>query len=44
MSALIADKIGEDSAPYKKEADKILKAINDRLWLKDKGHWARGYY
>ena len=40
MAALIADKIGEDSAPYKKEADKILKAINDRLWLKDKGHWA----
>ena len=40
MAALIADKIGENSEPYKKEADKILKAINNRLWLKDKGHWA----
>lgn len=40
MAALIADKIGVDSKPYTEEADKILKAINDRLWLKDKGHWA----
>ncbi len=40
LAALIAEKIGEDSTPYRKEADKILNAINTRLWLRDKGHWA----
>lgn len=40
MAAVIAGKIGEDPAPYLQEADKILKALNTRLWLKDKGHWA----
>lgn len=40
MAALIASKIGEDPTPYQAEADKILKALNSRLWLEDKGHWA----
>lgn len=40
MAALIAEKIGEDPAPYREEADRILKALNSRLWLKEKGHWA----
>lgn len=40
MAALIAEKIGENPAPYKEEADKILKALNARLWLPEKGHWA----
>ncbi|MDD2602232.1 MAG: DUF4450 domain-containing protein [Prevotella sp.] len=40
LSARIAPLIGEDPAPYQKEADAILKAMNSRLWLKDKGHWA----
>lgn len=40
MAALIASKIGEDPEPYRREADKILKALNARLWLSDKGHWA----
>ena len=40
LAARIAQLIGEDSQPYKNEADAILKAMNDRLWLKDKGHWA----
>lgn len=26
--------------PMKKRQDKILKAMNERLWIKDKGHWA----
>lgn len=40
MAAMIAAKIGEDPKPYRQEADKILKAINQKLWLPNKGHWA----
>lgn len=40
LAAAIAQKIGEDPQPYRAEADKILAAINARLWLKDKGYWA----
>ncbi len=40
LAAMIAEKIGENPEPYKKEADKILKALNNRLWIKDKGYWA----
>ena len=40
MAAMIAEKIGEDPQPYKKEAEKILKAINTTLWLPHKGWWA----
>jgi len=40
MAAEIAEKIGEDPSIYKQEADKILSAINNTLWLKDKGWWA----
>lgn len=40
LAAMIAEKIGEDSTPYREEADKILKALNSRLWLPKKGHWA----
>ena len=40
LAAIIAGKIGEDPQPYLAEADKILTAINARLWLPDKGHWA----
>lgn len=40
LAARIAQIIGEDPKPYQTEADAILKAMNDRLWLKDKGHWA----
>ena len=40
MAALLAEKIGEDPAPYRQEADKILSALNARLWLPEKGHWA----
>lgn len=37
--AQLAEKIGEDPT-YRNEAEKILKAMNERLWLPDKGHWA----
>ena len=40
IAAQIAEKLGEDSKPYKAEAEKILKAINSTLWLSDKGWWA----
>jgi len=40
LAARIAQLIGEDPTPYQQEADAILKAMNSRLWLEDKGHWA----
>ncbi len=40
LAARIADIIGEDGAPYRAEADRILKAMNSRLWLNGRGHWA----
>jgi len=40
MTAEIAKKIGKDPKPYAEEAAKILKALNSRLWISSKGHWA----
>ena len=40
LAARIAEILGEDPTYYKKEAEKTLKAMNERLWLKDRGHWA----
>lgn len=42
MAAEIAGLIGEDPAPFKKQADKILEAMNELLWLKGNGQgwWA----
>ncbi|MDE6653235.1 MAG: DUF4450 domain-containing protein, partial [Muribaculaceae bacterium] len=40
LAAEIADIIGEDSAPYREEAEKILSAMNSTLWMDDKGTWA----
>lgn len=40
LAARIADLIGEPSAPYRAEADRILQAMNQRLWLSGQGHWA----
>lgn len=40
MAAMIAAKIGEDPTPYQQEANKILDALNKRLWMPSKGHWA----
>lgn len=39
LAARVAEIIGEDPKPYKQEADKILKAMNSRLWLDKEGHW-----
>lgn len=40
LAARIAEIIGENPKPYRDEANKILKALNARLWLKDERHWA----
>lgn len=40
IAAEIAEKIGEDPEPYRKEAEKILSALNSTLWMNDKGVWA----
>ncbi|ULT39783.1 hypothetical protein KRR40_33480 [Niabella defluvii] len=40
MAARLASLISEDPTPYQKEADKILKAMNEKLWAKDKGVFA----
>ena len=40
LAARIAEIIGESPQPYRDEADAILQAMNDRLWLKGKGVWA----
>jgi len=40
LAARIAEILGEEAAPYVEEAEAILAAMNSRLWLKDKEHWA----
>lgn len=40
MAAAIAEKLGEDPAPYQQEADKIYNAIRSRLWQNETGVWA----
>jgi hypothetical protein len=39
-AAYLAKLIGEDPEPYRKEADKILTAMNTRLWMPSKGWYA----
>ncbi len=38
--AELAKKIGKDSTPYEKEAEKILKASKEQLWISKKGIFA----
>lgn len=40
LAARIAEIIGENPKPYREEANRILNALNARLWLKDGKHWA----
>ncbi len=40
MAARLAQLLQEDPTPYQKEADKILRAMNQKLWAKDKGVFA----
>ena len=40
LAARIAEIIGKDPKPYRDEAEAILKAMNERLWMPKKGVWA----
>ena len=40
LAARIAELLGEDPKPYREEAEAILKAMDERLWMDDRGHWA----
>lgn len=40
IAAKLAEIVGEDPTPYSEEADKILNAMQTKLWLKDKGWFA----
>ncbi len=40
MAAELAKKINIDAVPFEKEADKILKATNNQLWIPKKGIFA----
>ena len=40
LAARMAEMIGLDPKPYQDEADAILKAMNERLWMPQKGVWA----
>ncbi len=40
LAARIAEIIGEDPQPYREEAEAIMKAMNQRLWMPEKGVWA----
>ena len=39
-AAILAKLIGEDPGPYQQETDKILNAINEKLWLPKMGWYA----
>lgn len=39
-AAGLASLIGKDGTPYQKESERIMNAVNAKLWLRDKGHYA----
>ena len=39
-AARLATLIGKDPHPYQQEADKILEAVNQKLWMKENGWYA----
>jgi hypothetical protein len=40
LAARIAELIGEDPQPYRQEAEAILQAMNEKLWMNSSGVWA----
>lgn len=40
LAAAAAEAAGKDPAPFQREASRIRQAMNDKLWLADRGHYA----
>ena len=40
LAARIAELLGEDAEPFRREADLIINALNRTLWMEDAGCWA----
>lgn len=40
LAARMAELLGENPEPYRREAEAIAEAMNRRLWLEGPGHWA----
>lgn len=40
LAAQVAEAIGENPEPYRREAEAIASAIDSNLWMSDRGHWA----
>ena len=40
LAAQVAELLGEDSTPYKEEAEGIAAALDSVLWIPERGHWA----
>ena len=40
LTARIAEILGEDPTPYREEAEAILKAMDEVLWMDKPGYWA----
>ena len=40
LAARIAEILGEDPTYFRQEAAKTFRAMNQRLWLEKRGHWA----
>ncbi|WP_116107968.1 MGH1-like glycoside hydrolase domain-containing protein [Lewinella sp. IMCC34191] len=44
LLAEMADILNKDAAPYRETAESLKQAINDRLWLLDKGYYGQYLY
>lgn len=40
LAAQVAETIGEDPTPYRRESEAIKAAIDSVLWMPERGHWA----
>ena len=40
LAAEAAEAAGKDPEPFRKDAERIRKALNDKLWLPSRGHYA----
>jgi hypothetical protein len=40
VAARLAELLGEESQPFREKAAKLAQAVNDRLWMPDRGYYA----